>query len=392
MRTARPNRGSHRLLAAAGTAALLAAALTACGSGSGGSAGSSGSAAAKGGSGSSLPSDVAALTKPLASYPVPTQAVANAKSLAGKTIYYIPISQQAPQFTITAKTLTAAAAKVGVKVQICDGKGTPTDISACIGQGTQAQAAAIIVDAIPYVLAANALDAAQKAKIPVIIGNNIPDSAHPASKTLAYVGENAGAAMETALAKWVIADSDGKADILINGDTDGPSPVSWLAQGTKVYSDSCSGCKVTTNKVSSSNFSLVGSSTSSALLKNPSIDYVESQYEQFLQPTQTGIQQTSRTGIKVIDGAAQLSSVQAVKNGSLAVAAGQASAYEGWVYMDAVLRMATGQTLPTYTIPVRLFTKDTLAGTDVSETGQDSGSWFGPTRFTDQFAKLWGVA
>lgn len=395
MSTASLARGSRRARtwAAAGTVAILAGSLAACGNSSNDAgATSTGSPASAGSPAAGGDAALAALTKPLAAYPVPTTPIGGkVSSLAGKTIYYIPISQQAPQFTITANALTAAATAVGMKVQVCDGKGTPSAINACVGQGTAAHAAAIIADAIPYVLASNSFQAAQAAGIPVVIGNNIPDQGVTPGKTLAYVGYDAGSAMEEALAKWVIADSGGKADILVNEDADGPSPAQFDAAGNKVFASDCPGCKVTTNKVSSANFSLVPSSTSAALLKDPNITYVESQYEQFLQATQGGVQQTSRT-VKMVDGAAQLDSVKAVANGSVAAAAGQASAYQGWVFLDAVLRMSLGEDLPKYTIPVRLFTKDTVTAADQTEDAQNSGAWFGPTTFTDDFKKLWGVA
>lgn len=394
MGTARPTRGPGgraRFLAACGLAAVAAASLAACGSSSNGAAKSSSGASGDTAT-SALAAQVAALTKPLKAYPVPTTPISNVKSLSGKTIYYIPITQQAPQFTITAQALTAAADKVGMTVQICNGNGTPTTISACVNQATAAKAAGIIADAIPYVLAANAFGAAQAAHIPVIIGNQIPTPGHPASKYLAYVGSAAGSAMEEALAKWIILNSGGNANVLINMDTDGPSPVVFESAGQKVFTADCASCKITVNKVSTANFSLVASSTSSALLKNPNVNYVESEYEQFLQFTQTGIQQTSRTGITVVDGAAQLASLQAVKNGSIDAAAGQASAYQGWVYLDALMRMDLGDTLPAYTIPVRLFTKGTIGSVSVTAQAQDSGAWFGPTNYPSLFEKLWGVS
>jgi len=380
-----------RRWAVAGVVAVVATSLGACGSSDNSSNGtpSTGTSASSGDS--QLASDIDALTKPLDAYPVPTDSVSVTASLKGKTIYYIPISQQAPQFTITSNALTAAAATVGMKVQVCDGKGQPSAINACVGQGTSAGAGAIVLDAIPYVLASNSIEAAEKAGIPVLIGNNIPDEGVKTSNTLQYVGYNAGSDMESALAKWIIADSDGKANVLINMDTDGPSIAQFEAAGEEVFSSDCSGCKTTINKVSSANFSLVPSSTSAALLKDPNIDYVESQYEQFLQATQAGIQQTQRQ-VTVVDGAAQLDSVKAVAAGQIAAAAGQATAYEGWVYLDAILRMAAGQNLPDYTIPVRLFTKDTVTDEDQTEDAQNTGSWFGPTTYTDDFKKLWGVA
>jgi ribose transport system substrate-binding protein len=383
---ARTRRVTHTVATTGFIAALAAASLAACGGSSGGSGSAAGTS-----SSSKLASEVAALTKPLNAYPVPKTPIKNAKSLAGKTIYYVPISQQAPQFGITATALKTAAKTVGMTVQVCDGKGQPSSIAACIGQGTQARAAAIIADAIPFGLAANSFKAAEAAKIPVIIGNNLPTADAPPSASLAYIGGEAGSRMEEALAKWTTLDSKGKANLLINMNTDGPSPVEFAAAGKKTLAAECPDCKVTTNKVSSSNFSLVASSTSAALLKDPNINYVQSQYEQFLQVTQAGVQQTSRS-VKLTAGAAQLDSVKAVAKGGLAAAAGQATAYEGWVYLDAALRMRLAEKLPSYTIPVRLFTKDTVSASDETTKAQTSGTWFGPANFADKFKKIWGVA
>ena len=377
-----------RLWAAVGTAGILAASLAACGSGSTTSATSDAGTA----SNSKLASEVTALTKPRSAYPVPGEPIKNVGSVSGKTIFYVPITLQAPQFAATEKSVMSAAKVVGLHVQVCDGKGTPDDVSACINRATDAKAAAVITDAIPYALAANAFNAAQKAGIPILINNQVPDPSHPASKTLEYIGQDAGSAMEEALAKWVSLDSGGKAQVLINEDTDGPSPAAFVSAGQKVYAADCPSCTTIINKISSANFSLVPSSTSSVLIKNPNVNYVEAQFEQFLQPTQTGIQQTSRTGIKTITGAAALSSLKALAAGSIAAAAGQASTYQAWIDVDAALRMMLGEKVPAYTIPVRLFTQDTVKDMTLTEAAQNSGEWYGPTTFTDDFKKLWGVS
>jgi len=387
--------GSARPWAIAGTAFVLAASLAGCGSSSDDATSSGDGSAAAGGTGSQtsgLAGEVAALDKPLGSYSLPTDAIKDVSSLAGRTIYYIPITLQAPQFASTQKEITTAAKAAGLKVQVCDGKGTPTDINACVAQATSAKAGAIVTDAIPYGLAASSLDAAQKAKIPVVINSQVIDDQHPASSTLAYVGEDAGSDQQVALAKWTTLDSNGKAGVLINQNTDGPSQAVFVSAGKKVFSSDCPDCKVTINEVSSANFSLVPSSTSAALLKDPNITYVESQFEQFLQPTQAGIQSASKTGVKVTTGAAELSSLKALQGGQIQAAAGQDSSYQAWADVDAVLRMMLGSQAPDYKIPVRLFTKDSVADLKLTEDALASGEWFGPTTFTDDFKKLWGLA
>ncbi|WP_151775337.1 sugar ABC transporter substrate-binding protein [Streptomyces abyssomicinicus] len=379
-----PRRRPRTWAAAAGIA-LLAGTLTACG----GDSEATGSADAA--PSSAAGDELATAMKPLDAYPVPTEKLDKVDSLAGRTIFYIPITKQAPQFTTTEKTLTAAAEAAGLRVQVCDGKGTPTDIGGCIGQATDAGAAAVIADAIPYKLAGNGLDAAQKAGIPVVISNQVPDPAHPASKTLTWVPVPGGE-QQVRLFDWITADSRGKANILINQSSDGPSPAAYVAEGRATLEKNCPNCKLTVNQVTSSNFALIPSSTSAALLKDPAITYVDSQFEQYLQPTQGGVQQASRTDIKVVTGSVSLGGMKAVKSGSLAAATAQAAAYQGWVNTDAALRLILGQPVPEYTIPTRLFTKDNIGDVELTEEAELSGEWFGPAGFSEDFKKLWGIA
>jgi len=375
--------------AAVGTIAVVAATLSGCG-GSDDDGAAADSSASTGGGDSAQSADLAAYTKPLDAYPVPTDPIDGVAALAGKTIYYVPITLQSVQFNVTQKGLEAAAESVGITVQTCDGKGTPTDIGACIGQATDAKAGAIVTDAIAYGLAANALDAAQAAGIPVIISNQEVDEAHPASPTLDYVAAG-GAAMEEALASWVIQDSGGKGQVLVDMSTDGPSPAVYQAAGQKVYDDSCPDCTVTINEVSTSSFAQIPSSTSAALLKDPDINYVEAQFAQYAQAAQAAVQQTSRTDVKLVAGAGELGAIKQVDSGALAAVSAQAAAFQGWIDMDAALRLMVGADVPEYTIPVRLFTKDTMDDVDLTDEAQQSGEWFGPATFTDDFEKIWGI-
>jgi ribose transport system substrate-binding protein len=340
-----------------------------------------------------LADKVAALEMAGDSYPVPTEPIANLASVRGKTVYYIPITQQSPQFAVTEAQLKTAFGKVGVSLSVCNGNGTPTGISTCLSQATKAKAGAIITDAIAYVLAANAFQAATEAGIPVLNTNQIPDSAHPAAAKLGYIYAP-GDKLMVAVADWIINDSNGKGEVIVNQSTDGPAPVSFVNAAKDEFAKECPGCKVIVNEISSANFALIPSSTSSALLKNPNAKYVVSQFDQYLQPTLGGVQQAGKiAAVKGLSGGAQLAGLQMMKNKNfLYASAGQASAYQGWVDADAVLRMMTGTAgdkLPQYTIPIRLFTRDGLANVTLDAAAEASGEWFGPTDYTDSFVKLW---
>ncbi|MFJ7213044.1 sugar ABC transporter substrate-binding protein [Amycolatopsis sp. NPDC098790] len=333
------------------------------------------------------------LENPLSGYPLPTAELTRTASLRGKTVYYVPVTQQAPQFTVTANALKDALTAAGLTLQVCNGGSNPSQISACVSQATAANAGAVITDSIPYALAANALNAARAKGIPVLVTDQIPDPAHPADATLGYV-QGAGGDMLRAVADWIIADSGGTAKVLINQSTDSPSTVSYVEQAKQEFSGKCPGCTVVVNPISSANYSLIASSTSSAVLRNPGVNYVVSEFDQYLQPTLQGVQQSGRmSSIKGVSTAAQLSGLQmlAAKN-FLHVDAGQGSAYQGWVSADAALRLMLKEPLPTYTIPLRLFTRDNVGSVEVTAAAEASGAWFGPTDYPQRFKTLWGVA
>jgi len=378
-----------RLLAVAGTVAVAALALAGCdSSGSPGTtSGPSDSSTATG-----IAAEVAALEAPLSDWPVPTDKVSDPNALKGKTVYYVPVTLQSTQFVVAQAGLTEALQALGANVQVCDGQGIPTTISACISQATQAGAAAVIADAIQYELAGNAFDAAQAAGIPVIIADQAPSSAHPDSATLATITGEVGNQMDAALAKFVVADSDDTANVLANQATDGSSPAVFFKSAQEVYD--ANNIKVTINPVSSANFPLVAPSTSAALLKDPSIDYLHVQYAQYVQPSIGGIQSAGLAGkVKVVTGAAQLSQLQAVQSGDLAAAVSPSAAFEGWIFADAALRLAAGDPVPDYAVPYRLFTKNNIGSVTLTDDAMASGSVYGPTTsFADEFTSLWGVS
>jgi ribose transport system substrate-binding protein len=380
-------------IVALGAAAAVAITLTACSSSAIPS--SSTSSSASDSSLAKIDAKVADLQKAASSYAVPKDKMPSLSGVKGKTVFYVPLTQQAPQFAVTQAALQVAFDKVGVKLQVCDGQANPTGVSACLDQATKAQAGAVITDSIPNALAANAFAAVEAAGIPVLNTDQIEDSAHPAAEKLGYIYAP-GSELMVAAADWIISDSKGKGSVVINQSTDGPAPVAYVAAAQKEFSAECPDCTVTINPVSTSNFALIAPSTSSALLKTPNVGYIVTEFEQFLQPTQGGVQQAGKTAtVKGVSGAAQLSGLQMLaKKNFLFASVGQASAYQGWISADAVLRMMTGTSgadLPEYTIPIRLFTSDNIGDIKLTDEAQASGEWFGPSNYTDSFLKLWGV-
>jgi ribose transport system substrate-binding protein len=385
----------RRTSVATGSAVLAVALLAACSSGttdSGSDSGSGSGGATADGPLAEVVADVEAASQAQDSFEVPSEPV-DVSGWEGETVYYIPITAQISVFQVYAEKIGEALETVGADLQICDGGSNPSQVSGCIDQAVGASAAAIITDNVPYGMAANSLDGARAAGIPVLIANQIPDPSHPADESLAYV-QGPATEMITSVADWIIADSDGAATVVLQKVTDNPSTIAWAEAAAERIDERCPDCTVVVNEVSASNFPLIPSSTSAAILANPETRYVLAEFEHFVQPTIGGVQQTPNAAqIKIVSSAATLSGLQMLADGGqLHADAGQNFAFQGWATADALFRLVAGQEIPEYDFSFRLFTQDNVGDLDLTDQGQSSGSWYGPTDYADDFAALWGQA
>jgi ribose transport system substrate-binding protein len=395
-----------RLLASGGAIAA-AVTLAACSSNSssststGSSAGSSSPAssspgsASAGGASAGLAKAQAMVTQLEAtttSYPVPTASITGVSALAGKTVYYIPLVAAIPGFAVTASTMKVALAAAGLKLQVCDGQGNPSSISNCVKQAEGASAVGIVTDAIPYGMAQNAFDSAKSKNIPVIIADQYPPSASTTNTdALTYVPGVVD--QPSQIAWWVIASSQGKANIIIAQESDSPSSLAYVQNSLSIYKDNCAGCTVTTKNITATSNNQLASDTATNLLTHPQADYYYTEFEDSLDPTVQGIQQANKSSsvsLSVaggsVDGLGRLKQGSAVK---AVVAVDQA--YAGWALTDEVLRLATKSAPVTETFPSRLFTSDNIGSIQVTPAAQSSGDWFGDTSYQGSFKALWGV-
>jgi ribose transport system substrate-binding protein len=324
------------------------------------------------------------------SYPVPTASINGVSSLKGKTVYYIPLIQFIPGFVVTAATMKVALAKVGLKLQICNGNGQPSAVASCVQQATGAGAAGIITDAIPYGMAQNALDAAKAKGVPIIIADQYPPSGNENSDAVTYVPGVAD--QPSQIAWWMIANSDGKANAVLAQESDSPSSIAYVQNSLSIYKQYCPGCTITVKKITATTDSQLASDTSANLLSDPGATYYYTEFEDSLDSTVQGIQQSNKTNISLsvaggsVDGLGRLKSNSMVK---AVVVVDQA--YAGWSLTDEILRMATKTAPVTETFPSRLFTAQNIGSIQVTTAAQASGVWFGDTSYQSAFEKLWGI-
>jgi ribose transport system substrate-binding protein len=375
-------------------AALIAASVAVAGCGS---SSNNGSSSASSSPASATPSGVAAAQKQVASlsattasYPVPTSNITGVQKLKGETVYYIPLVQQIPGFVVTAATMKTALAKAGLKLQVCNGQGQPTAVAACVQQAVGAKAAGIITDAIPYGMAANALAAAKAKGVPVIIADQFPPAGNTNTNQLSYVPGVVD--QPSQIAWWMIANSKGKANAIIAEEADSPSSMQYVTNSLPIYKKYCPGCTITVKKITASTNSLLASATSSNLLANPDATYYYTEFEDSLQPTVQGIQQSGKSGISLSVAGGSVDGLGLLKGNSVVkavVAVDQP--FAGWALTDEILRMATKSGPVSETFPSRLFTTQNISSIQVTPAAQASGAWFGNSSYQSDFAKLWGV-
>ena len=389
---------------APGAAITAAAVLAACSSSSSSATGSSpagasspaaasSSAAASGGASAGLAKAqqmVSQLEATTTKYPVPTGSISGVSSLKDKTVYYVPLIQFIPAFVVTAATMKVALAKVGMNLQVCNGSGQPSAVASCVQQATGAGAAGIITDAIPYGMAQNALDAAKAKGIPIIIAEQYPPSGSTNTDAVTYVPGVVD--QPSQIAWWIIANSDGKANAILAQESDSQSSIAYVQNSLSIYKQYCPACTITVKSITATTNSQLASDTSANLLSNPNATYYYTEFEDSLDPTVQGIQQSNKANISLsvaggsVDGLGRLKSNSMVK---AVVAVDQA--YAGWSLTDEVLRMATKTAPATETFPSRLFTAQNIGSIQVTTAVQASGAWFGDTSYQSAFEKLWGV-
>jgi ribose transport system substrate-binding protein len=335
---------------------------------------------------------VAQLSAVTAKYPVPATPVSGVPALKGKTIYYIPLVAAIPGFAATAVALKGSLAKAGLKLQVCDGQGNPSAIAACVGQATGASAAGIILDAAPYGMAENALNSAKAKGIPIIIADQYPPAANTVNTdAVTYVPGVVD--QPSQIAWWTIADSKGAANAIIAQEVDSPSSKQYVTNSLSIYSQYCPGCKITLKTITASTNALLASATSANILANPNATYYYTEFEDSLQPTIQGIQQSARTGISLSVAGGSTDGLGLLKSGSSIVKAVVTvdEAYAAWALTDEILRMATKSAPVAETYVSRLFTTQNIGTIQVTPAAENSGAWFGDTSYQSEFAQLWGV-
>jgi ribose transport system substrate-binding protein len=376
------------MVATAVAAVAATAALGACSS----QVGASGTAAAGKGS-----ANVSALQSVIDQYEAqptftpPGPSIDPAK-VRGKTVFNIPDSSGNPFATGIAQAEADAAGKLGIKYINCTNEGQVTEWVTCYDQAIQRKVNVIndFGGADPRELGPQ-IQAAQGAGIQVAAQNVYGFSQKPVGikYSVPTPYEKAGQLM----ADWVVMDTKRKADALVLTSNEvlatGP-----IVNGIKaVFAKECPGCKLTFVNVPVKDWSTkIQSEVQSALVRDPSLNYVIPIYDsmtQFVVPAITAAGKDGSVFVSTFDGTPFV--LKDMQNGDIVrMDLGEDLQWIGYAFIDSDARLLAGLGLPQIfdaKTPLRVFTKNNVAQAGSPpqlSTGYGSSYLAG-------YKKLWGL-
>jgi ribose transport system substrate-binding protein len=371
---------------------LALAALAACSS-SGSTAGSSGSGSS---SGSAAAAGVAYAKAQIAKYEAvpatvsaPGPALTGQSSLPGKSVWFIPLGIDIPYFAAVTAGAEQAAKAAGLSLHVCDGNENPSTITTCMDQAVSSGAAGVVADGFTPAFVQPAVDNLAAHHIPLVDADHAQGGGND---TLAYLGNNSYLQSDLA-ADWIIANSGGKADILVVEHTEDPVTSSFMTQGSlPLIAKYCPGCKIKIIKTTAEQLNLLPSAIDTALVQDPGINYLFTEFDEDMSAAVTGLQQSSEgASIKISSATGLLPDLQRIKDGSYQYAdAGNNPAFVGWASLDQLMRMMLKMTpIDAEWVPVRLFDSTNIGSVSLTAAAFQSGAWYGNTSYQQMFESLW---
>jgi ABC-type sugar transport system substrate-binding protein len=192
------------------------------------------------------------------------------------------------------------------------------------------------------------------------------------------------------LANWVIADSGGKADVLLVGFPDIGLYKALAAVEVATFRSGCPGCSITPlNLTLTQLFNGANNPVVSALQSHPDIKYVVTPNGQALLGLDAALQTAGISGVKVAGAKPVLQELQSLARGDGGAWITSPYAAYGYLMVDAALRIAAGIPIPDGDggQPVALLTKDNVGTGTITDAAQEV-----PENYKALYAAAWKVS
>lgn len=291
----------------------------------------------------------------------------------GKTVLNIPFSSAIPFVITIDKAMQSIAKRFGIKFIEFANQGSPVQWAAGIDQAVSQKVDLISLNGAPNpAVLQPQLARAKKAGIAITAThwNDISVAPPPNLTALIDPQYNKAGRLE---ADWVIKDTKGKANVLVITSSDIVPSNGIVAAIKDEFAKRCgSSCKTTVVNVPGNQWPKILGETQSALVKDPSINYVIPIYDsmsQFVVPAITAAGKLGRVHIATYNGTPFVMKMLADAD-VVRMEVGENLDWLGWATMDQIMRILTG-TPPVKDehTAIRVFTKANIkdAGTPPAE-------------------------
>jgi ribose transport system substrate-binding protein len=330
-------------------------------------------------------------TAPVTEWSGPTSAPT---PVEGKEIAVIECAAVVSGCVRQAEGVTQAAELLGWTVTVFDGKGDPVEWNKAATQAINSGADAIILAAADPVPMKSSLELAAENDIPVgttgvgvAAGNGV---AFDVGADYGYWGE--------ALGSWIVADSQGSAQVLQTIDKEFASQNDIVAEMNEVI-ESCSGCEVAATEqfVVTDIGNGLGQRIANSLQSNPDIDYVNGAFDSAAADMIPAIKNAGlgdRTKVVSCVGAPQ--NLGFVADGDVQqVDMVQDDIYLGFAAVDQLNRIFAGEPLwetPGESNDRLRYAQGAPSKLLTAENVDDPDSpWVAENDYVAQYSKIWGV-
>jgi ribose transport system substrate-binding protein len=316
----------------------------------------------------------------------------DASKARGKTIVDIGLSSAIPFVLTIEEAMKEVAQEYGIEYQVCENQGQPSQWAQCIDQAIAAKADAInLLGANPLVLQPQ-VEAATRAGIAVVASHIFDVTQPPPPGVTAQMPAEFSTAARLE-ADWVIWDTEGQANVLIVGSDDLPPTKPIIEAMQAEYEEYCGdGCKTTVVNVPTTEWATkIQTEVQSALVRDPTINYVVPLYDSMSQFAVTGITAAGRANdVKIATFNGTPFVLQMMQDDDIVqMDVGESQKWLGWANMDLLMRILAGEEpVDTENTALRIFTD-----VNVEEAGVPPATDVGyGEAFIEGYRQLWGGA
>jgi ribose transport system substrate-binding protein len=393
-------------------AALLVAAVVVSGCGSSGSSSSSGSTAESSESGteetasaessgeesSGGETDFATMLEETLSV-VPPQfegPTEPTKAPSGIKLGIISCSQTLQGCVTLAAASEKAAGEIGWEAKTYDGQSSTSTQNTQIANAISSGANVIELIAIDPKTVQTGLKVAEKAGALIVSADNAGSEPNPTIKPPAGaawpkvdVSADYGKLAETT-AEWIIADSEGKANVLVYGDKEYPAVDAGVAGLLKVL-ETCEECSVAGPEyfTAAQIANQVGPNVVSYLRSHPEVEYVYAPFDPAAAAMVTAIQGAGLAGkVKLVSYLGNQQNLEYLSEENVQAADGAVdNTYNGYAVIDQAIRLLNKEPMfkpLNENVPIQVLDKSNVGNSAELETG-----WVAPYPYEEKYVELW---